>query len=263
MVNHLQLKASDNVYLVSDVSRLMMTALQHHEKFDPAQFISSFTDQLTDGNLLIPGFVNTLSNEMDIDMRTLKPETGGLSKEAFNQFKKGGPLRTNDPFHSFFVFGRDGKKITDATNENVDTFGKNSVFGYLHQNGGVLIMIDLPLYFGFTFAHYVEQQEQVSYRRNQPFHFQFTDTSGNTSKKTFNIYAKKRGYDPLLNSLEKLLEDAGALQRITFNTAVIFRIDLQKAYEVVSMDIINNGARNIIHFKFSLYLKQTIKKITG
>lgn len=262
-VNHLKLQASDNVYLVSDISRLMMNAVQHGEKFEPNELISSFTEFLSEGSLFIPGFVNTLSNNATVDMRNLKPETGGLSKEAFLQYKKGNCIRSNDPFHSFFIYGKNGEKISHSTIDNVDTFGENSVFGYLHRNNGILLMLDLKLYYGFTFAHYVEQQLKVSYRKTQPYHFNFTDTNGLTSQKTFNIYAKKRGYNPVLNSLENPLIEAGALEIIRFNDTNTYRIDLKKAFEVIKDDIKKNKARNLIDFKLSLYLKQLIKNITG
>ena len=100
MVNHLNLKETDNVYLVTDISRLMIAVIQNEGKFVAADLIHSFTHYLNKGNLFIPGFVNTLKNGNSIDMKSLKPETGGLSKESFVQFKKGNCVRTNDPFHS-------------------------------------------------------------------------------------------------------------------------------------------------------------------
>jgi len=37
---------------------------------------------------------------------------------------------------------------------------------------------------------------------------------------------------------------------------------LGKAYKVLEDDILNNKAQNLIDFSLSLYLKQTVKKIT-
>ena len=256
------MKDSDNVYLVSDISRLMMNAIQHEGSFKPLEFITSFTEILKNGNLFIPGFVNTLKDGDAIDMRTLKPETGGLSKEAFHQFKKGLCARTNDPFHSFFIYGKDAGKIVETTFNNRDTFGPQSAFGYLHQNKGILFMMDLELYYGFTFAHYVEQQARAGYRMNTSYSLKFTDIKGNTSVTNFNIYAKKRGYIPVLNSLLQPLIDHMALEIIHINDVSIYRIDLEKAYKVLEDDILNNKAQNLIDFSLSLYLKQTVKKIT-
>lgn len=261
-VNHLQLKDTDNVYLVSDISRVMLNAIQYEGGFKANEMITSFTQLLKKGNLFIPGFVNTLHNNDVVNMATLKPETGGLSKEAFSQFKKGLCVRTNDPFHSFFIYGKDARSILRTTFNNKDTFGKDSVFGYLQQVGGILLIVDLALYFGFTFAHYVEQQQNVSYRENQLFQFDFTDIDGHQSQTTFKIYAKKRGYIPVLNTLEDPLVRAGAMQRIVLNGIPILKIDLKEAFNVLSDDILKNKARNIIDFNLSLYLKQTIKKIT-
>jgi aminoglycoside 3-N-acetyltransferase len=258
----LQLKETDHVYLVSDISRLMLSAIKKEGGFRAGEFISSFRNELPNGNLFIPGFVNTLTNHASVDMKSLKPETGGLSKEAFSQFKKGDCVRTNDPFHSFFIYGKDGEQIVKKTMNNRDTFSHESVFGYLHQHQGVLIIIDLSLYFGFTFAHYVEQQMKVHYRAFQSYQFNFTDILGNNSSEIFKVYAKKRGYIPTLNGLEVPLIEMGALQKFNFNGIPLLKIDLAKAYDVLKLDILNNRARNIIDFNLPLYLKQSFKKIT-
>ncbi len=261
-MKHLDLKPTDHVYLVSDVSRLMLATIRKEGEFKPQAFISSFKDHLSAGNLLIPGFVNTLKPGTKVDMRTLKPETGGLSKQAFTLFKKNECTRTNDPFHSFFIFGEESNRITEATYSNTDTFGPHSVFDYLYKIGGTLLIIDLELYYGFTFAHYVEQQLNVGYRETKLYPFEFTDLKGLTEKKEFKIYAKKNGYIPVLNSLEKPLQDAGALVKMELNGVPIFKIDLKKAYRVIENDIKNNKARNLINFNFTLYLKQTVKQFT-
>src|SRR5688572_6010130 len=132
----------------------MLTSIQRDGEFKPEKLIQAFTHQLNDGNLFIPGFINTLNNGDTIDMRTQPPETGGLSKFAFSDFKKSACSRTNDPFHSFFVYGKSSGEIVQSTLNNTDTFGENSVFGYLHRKKGILIIFDLALYYGFTFAHY-------------------------------------------------------------------------------------------------------------
>lgn len=258
----MQLKDSDNVYLVSDISRLMLLAIKNEGRFSAGEFISSFIKELPHGNLFIPGFVNTLTNNASVDMKSLKPETGGLSKEAFAQFKKMYCVRTNDPFHSFFIYGKDAGQIVQKTMANRDTFSNQSVFSYLHKNQGTLIIVDLSLYYGFTFAHYVEQQMKVHYREFQSYQFNFTDIHGNNSSENFKVYAKKRGYVPVLNSVELPLSSAGALQKFNFNGVSLLKIDLARAYDVLSFDILNNQARNIIDFNLPLYLKQSFKKIT-
>lgn len=240
-----------------------MNAIKEEGSFKPSEFIASFTNVLKNGNLFIPGFVNTLKNGDSVNMQTLKPETGGLSKESFAEFKKGKCIRTNDPFHSFFIYGKNSHEILEKTFGNKDTFGAESSFGYLHKNNGVLFIMDLELYYGFTFAHYVEQQTKVDYRTNMHYTFHITDVRGNTTDSVFNIYAKKKGYIPVLNSLINPLKEEGALEIIEVNEVQIYRIDLQKAFTVLQNDILNNKARNLIDFSLSLYLKQTAKKITS
>lgn len=241
----------------------MMNAIQHENGFDAGKMIDSFVNFLSEGSLLIPGFVNTVKNHSKVDMRTLKPETGGLSKESFKRFTKGSCLRTNDPFHSFFVFGKKAESIIQKTKDNKETFGKDSVFGYLYQNEGTMIMIDLELYYGFTFAHFVEQSMEVNYRELVSYDFDFTDVLGKESKRTYKIFSKKKGYLPVLNGLEKPLVDGGAMKIYYVNGVKIFKIDLQKAFKVVEKDILENKSKNLIDFNLSLYLKQSVKQITS
>jgi len=262
-VETLDIHPNDEVYLVSDISRLMMNAVKHEKGFSATAFIDSFINHVPQGRLYIPGFVNTLQNNVEVDMRTLKPETGGLSKEAFSLFKKGKCKRTNDPFHSFFVFGKNAEEVLEYTNDSDETFGKKSVFGFLHQNNGVMILMDLQLYYGFTFAHYVEQQLQVKYRKLVPNHFRLITAEGIETKKTIQVFSKKKGYLPVLNGLEEPLIKEGAMKIYQYNGVKIFKINLQKAFEVIENDILVNKAQNLIDFNLSLYLKQTIKKITA
>ena len=93
--------------------------------------------------------------------------------------------------------------------------------------------MDLQLYFGFTFAHYVEQQLKDPYRKTQAYQFNFTDIEGEQSEKICNIYAKKKGYNPVLNSLEIPLKEASALEVISFNGTTTYKIGLKKAFEVI------------------------------
>lgn len=241
----------------------MMNAIQHEKKFSAAELIESFMRHLPEGRLFIPGFVNTLQNKAKVDMRKLKPETGGLSKEAFSLYKYGKCSRTNDPFHSFFVFGKNANEIVRSTDESNETFGKKSVFGYLHQNNGIMLLMDLQLYYGFTFAHYVEQQLNVNYRELVSYEFDLINTEGVEMKKMIQVFSKKKGYLPVLNGLEEPLVNKGAMEIFHYNGVKIFKIDLQKAFKVIEEDVLVNKAANLINFNLSLYLKQTIKQFTS
>lgn len=239
----------------------MLKAIKKEKKFDPTLFISSFQDILTDGNLFIPGFVNTIKNNEVVDIRTLKPETGGLSKQAYMDFQEQKCVRSNDPLHSFFIYGKDASQIVAKTFDNKSTFGENSVFGYLHQNKGKLIIIDLDLYYGFTFAHYAEQCLKVPYRFFDSLNITYTNLNGDTSFEKFTVYAKRKGFIPNLNGLELPLLESEAMRKLTLNGLNFYIIQLDKAFDVIEEDVKRNKSQNIISFNFGLYLKQTLKQI--
>lgn len=254
IAGQLGLSGSETLWVASDLSRLLLLALKNGEKLHPEKFLRSIEAALPEGTLLVPGFINRYTNGRAIDFNTLKPETGGLSNAAFKLFKQGDYQRTSDPFHSFFVKGKRTVEFLQSSSGN--TFGDPSAFALLAGPGNFFLGIDISLQHSFTFAHYVEQQLHVSYRRMKKYIFLI-----NGEKKEWNIYEKKSGYDLNMEGLKDLFRKEKCIREFEFNGIPVYLIDLHQASGVISNDIRNNHAQNLIKFAPILWVKQTVKNI--
>jgi aminoglycoside 3-N-acetyltransferase len=252
----LGLKGDETLWIASDLSRLMLAAIRHENKFLPEAFLQAFEDVLPNGTLLIPGFKNTYRDNEAISFRELKPDTGGLSATAFKLYRKGEWQRTHDPLHSFFVKGKNAAAFLNRDERN--TFGAGSAFGLMPELKGKFLAIDTRLQHSFTFAHYIEEKLRVPYRAFHTYRFYI---DGAATPETWKVYAKKKGYDIRLDGLLPLLEQQGAAVSHTLNGVPFVLVDMNKAAFIIEKDIRENRARNLITFDWVLYLKQWIKSI--
>jgi aminoglycoside 3-N-acetyltransferase len=254
-----ELKPGDMVYLAADITRLVHTARKHNERFDPVEFLNSFTSVIgSEGTLLIPAFNHTLRKNEAFDKTNTQPITGILAQYAL---RSPGFQRTYNALHSFAVWGKHRQAICALRNES--SFSEDSPFAYMHQHNAIMITIDLDLQSSLTFAHYTEEQENVKYRSWKRIPVQYTDEAGNTERKSFRLFAKKAGYINNVNPLEELFMSAGILQMKTINNIPCTRLELGKAHEIMLEDIRNNKAKNIVYFNTKQWAKSMVKTAMG
>lgn len=239
------------------MSKLMLQSIKNEGSFSAEKFIQSFLDYLDGGTLIIPGFLSKINTEVPFIMSEQKPTTGGLSLQAYKWFKKGIGERTQDPLHSFFVFGNKTTEIIDYTKKSCSSFGKNSIFEHFYENKGKIVMIDLDFYHGFTFAHFVEEKLNVQYRSHETYSI----LNAEKEKINYQIFSKKKGYTPVLNPLEDIFIHNESMVVHSINSSNVKIIDVNSSYQFIEHDIIHNNAKNIINFDFVLYLKQTVKSL--
>jgi aminoglycoside 3-N-acetyltransferase len=258
IASQLPVHQMDILLIASDVSGLTYSAVKHKEKFDPNLFIDSFKDKLDGGTLLFPAFVNNFKSGDIFDRKTILPSMGVLSKSAFLRVDF---VRSGDPLHSFFATGVHAADIEKI--KSVSTFGKDSVFAFLHAHRAKMLLIDVDFQHSFTFVHYVEEKKQVRYRKYQKIKYSTKGKEGGDTDETLLFYRKKKGIVNTLNNLEKMLEDRGALKRFAINGSSISCIDLALAYEIISDEITMNQGKNIFQFHVSEYLRSVLKYLLG
>lgn len=258
IVDQFELKEDDILLISSDITKLTYTSIRNKEKFDPNLFVDSFKDKLTKGTILIPAFIEHFKSGDIFDRSTSIPEMGALSKVVF---VKGGYKRSSDPLHSFFVVGKKADEVEAI--HSVSTFGSDSVFAFLHQNKAKMLIIDVDLQHSFTFAHYVEESQSVSYRKFSKLKYKSLDKKGGIHEEKLFIYSKKRGVVNTLNNLESLFIGKGAMQVQKINNSTFLLVDLAKAYDLISDDIKRNKGRNLYRFDKVEYIKRTVKAVLG
>lgn len=255
-VNQISLKDSSYLLVISsDFSGMALMAASMKCKADPLSLIKFMEARWPGITILIPAFKNHYQPGEWFDPQNTIPETGSLARKAY---KDPSFLRTLDPLHSFLVKGPLSESCMQAIDES--TFGKNSVFGWLHQHKAFQLFIDVDLQHSFTFAHYVEEQLQVPYRKYKNLMIPVKCPDERMIEKKVKFYAKKPGYMIQLNGLENLLIKGGVMIRGEMDGISWMLIDLSKSYDIIADEVQKNQARNLIIFDINQFLRDVAKK---
>lgn len=254
-INQIPIKSSAHPLVISsDFSGMAFVAASLKCKAEPLLFIKSIKAKWPGITILIPAFKNCYQSGEWFDPQNTLPDTGSLARWAF---RNSDFQRTLDPLHSFLVSG----PLSDSCMQMIDesTFGKHSVFGWLHQHNAFQLFIDVNLQHSFTFAHYVEEQLKVPYRKYK--NLRIPVNYGETIiEKKVKFYAKKSGYKLGLNSLQNSLANGGALRQGELDNISWMLIDLSKSYDIIVDEIQNHQARNLIIFDMNQFLRDVAKK---
>lgn len=253
----LDIQRNSTVVLMADITRLAWRTRRAGERFSGTEFLDGFVHAVgPGGTVLVPTFNFDLKNGDMFDVRRTRSLSGALAQQALEHAAF---QRTGHPLHSFAVAGQGAAEL--LANVPLSSFDRASPFGFMHRAQAVLYGIDLPLDDLLTFAHYVEEQETVPYRRAVELWIRYTDRQGSTQRQRFVRYAKKAGHTNRFAPLEKALLNAGALTYVDVTGSRVARIDLAKAYAVIADDIKSNDARGIHEFSRELWLRDVLKSM--
>lgn len=256
---HFPIDRNEVIYVSSDLRKLIYQAKKHKEIFDLTSFLDGLKQKISEnGTIIIPTFNYQIKSGDTFDVRKTMPITGTLSVEAMQDqsFK-----RTGNPMHSVAVWGKYQKEYLKLSNKS--SFGTDSVFQLMYEQGAKLLAIDVDLQQSLTFAHYAEEAANVSYRYSKTYWVNYLDETGHLSKKEFSIFSKKPGYINQVNPLWNDFKQAGAVQELTINQVSCFVLDLRKAYDIMMADLKENHARKMTYFSWENYFKGIIKKMIG
>ena len=256
IAKELSLKESDILLIASDVTRLAWHEMSLGKRFDAKAFIQSFKEQLPSGALLFHAFNDNLVSGDTFHYKKSKPNTGSLSVAAW---KDPSFVRTQDPFHSFMVWGAPSAHLKHI--DDPSTFGSNSVFALLHQNKVKMLIIDLPLIKSFTFVHYCEEQIKVKYRKHVKHRIRYINENEEESVKERFFYARKSGYRNFLDDLEKMLIENGIIQTFFFNNSQCMLVDLDRAYNFIVKNLSPHTNLVLCKFSYKDWLKDVLRTI--
>lgn len=249
-------EASRPLVISSDFSRLALKAAMMKAKADPITLIRVIENEFPGITLLIPAFKDHYQPGETFDPVNTQPDTGVLARKALKSKEF---LRTSDPLHSFLVKGPMAQACLQAKDDS--TFGSNSVFGWLYHHQAWQLFIDVDLQHSFTFAHFVEEQFKVSYRKYKHLIIPVKRADGNIVHTQLKFYAKKPGYNLQLNGLQPKLAQGGALLQGVQDGVSWMLIDLRKAYDIIADDIQHHQARNLIIFDLWQYFRDVLKML--
>ena len=159
---------------------------------------------------------------------------GSLAKIALsdNEF-----VRTKNPIYSFMVYGK--KKSNIAKLEHSSCFSFDSPFGYIINNNGKYLLIDIDFRV-HAYVHLAEQEVGIEHRFYKNFSGKYRDKKGKESKINIEMYCRKLGsnietfIDP---KFKNHLKRNKALTELTKNGITFTLIDANIAHKLMVKDL--------------------------
>jgi len=246
IVSQFNLKKGDDIWISSELIKLVLSLKCKKIKFDGNELIDAFQKVVgPKGTILIPVFSFEFSNKKHFDILKTKGITGALGNLALqrNDFK-----RTKHPMHSFAVWGNDQDYLTSLDNKN--SFGVDSPFGYCVGNHVKQVILGTDYVHAMTFIHYAEVTCNVPYRFTKNFTGEYVTESGDIKISTYEYAARKLDIEPeeVFNKMGKILEIEGASKKIDIDGLECYLIDLAQSYPIICKDILENKCTNIYDF---------------
>lgn len=175
----------------------------------PEQVMHSFLDAVgPEGTVLFPLFNFDFCKGVAFNMRTTPSHMGAMTEAArLHQ----DAVRTGHPIYSFAVIGAKASEFAGICNKS--GYGSASPFAQLIAMNGKIAVLDLPGQNSMTIYHHVEEMLEVDYRFHKTFTADYTDASGQTDARDFEIFVRDidRGVLTHVNPMDEQLWERGLL----------------------------------------------------
>lgn len=241
-------KKGDIVYVVSDILELTKKARENGERFNISFFVKSLQEKIgEEGTLLFPTFNWEFCKGKAFDYKRTPGKTGALGNKVLHieGFK-----RSKHPIYSFAVWGKNQEVLCEMDPPN--SFGKGTVFEFLHENDAKALVIGLPSMVGLTYIHQIEKIVGVPYRYEKEFSGQYIDFSGKSTEKTYTMYVRDLDMNPLhINGFEPLakwIEQEKKSKRYEINNVEFHTLKLRDIAPMIEEDILKNDSRKMYHY---------------
>lgn len=247
LVSQFNLKKGDMIWLSSDITRTaLLVRSVTGVRFDAVKLIDEFKEAVGEtGTILLPTFNYDFSNNGFYDYTKSKGITGALGNIAL---EKCGFVRTTHPLHSFAVWGKDKDLLVGMNNSH--SFGKDSPFGYCHENNVTQVMLGTD-WRSFTFVHYAETICNVPYRFPKTFTGIYVDGNGNEQERHYDYAARDLnvGTTECFDRIWEILRSKNIATDLTFKDVIkSHMVRLGDSLPVICDDILHNKCRNIYDF---------------
>ncbi len=252
LASQLNLKENDILFIASDVMQLARDAKSAGERFDASAFIESFQEVLKYGTILIPAYTDHLKNGDSFDHAKAKPTTGALSNKVS---RRKDFIRTKDPLHSVYVWGSHQDELSNL--DGPSSLGKGSIFEWLYENDARMICIDVAFQNSLTFVHYVEEINQVKYRR--PYHWNIERVfKDHSDKKAILFYSRQPWVLTDLELLQKSSLEAEVDLIYRLNQSEIHAFKLREMHDHIQGMLVRGEKLyrvSLLHFAKSIARK--------
>ena len=253
-IRSLGITEGDRVYIASDVTGFLFRGARlcgARTATEQDYLLQGLLDRLKvlagkKGTLLIPMYSWTFCKGIAFDVRTTPSEVGSLGNYALSHdpaFR-----RTWHPIYSFLVAGADRELLLKMKNE--DSWGKDSPFGYLHQNKGKMLLFDVKPSQCNTFEHYVEQCIGVPYRYHKEFIGDYRDENGTESRRACRMFVRDLSVISAASETNDIFYLENQVMKETECRGIGLGIlDLSASFPLIAKDLLTNNGRNIYRFE--------------
>ncbi len=241
--DQLNLDSTDILFIASDIKKIALDCRSNGILFNPNDLIDSFQKSLSKGTIVVPAYSDYLKNGDTFKQETTKPSTGALSNRVM---RRKDFVRSKDPLHSVFAWGKFSKTISTIGSES--SLGEGSVFEFLFKNNAKMICIDVDFQNSLTFVHYVEEKLQVNYRKAYQWSFNLQLKGEKERIKKITFYTKKPW---VLTDLHQFQRDAiqnGVVKELKLGKSTIYHFQLNEIHQFIEQYIKSKNKLHRISF---------------
>tara|TARA_B100001540_G_C15765843_1_gene623924 strand:+ start:362 stop:1135 length:774 start_codon:yes stop_codon:yes gene_type:complete len=230
------IKKGDKISVGSSILKIL--SLNKYNNFKPNIILEALKRVISsDGILMIDAFCWDFCKIKKFDYYKTTNQIGSLAKIALKDKKF---IRSKNPIYSFMVYGKNKNIITKL--KHASCFELNSPFGYIINNKGKYVLIDLD-FRAHAYVHVAEQIVGMKHRFFKNFSGKYVDKKGKTSKVKFEMYCRRLEdnvetfIDP---KFKNCLKKNNAIKEVNNNGIKFISIDAHKAHKLMVNDIKND-----------------------
>lgn len=246
----LGINIGDVIFMASDVTKTLQFWCKESNVDSHCEVMNALIDACKevvgkDGTVMFPAYTWRFCKGKTFNRNKSLSQVGALNNwiiKRRSDFK-----RTWHPLYSFMVYGKYAKDLLEM--RNYSSFGMDSPFAFMHKKNAKMIILDVDLNNCYTFAHYVEQCVKIPYRYHKNFTAGYIDLDDNITTEKCSMYVRDLDIISESNMNKETYKNAGILHDIIWEDNMqIMVMDMQKSYDFISNDIMNNMGKNIVKF---------------
>mgnify|MGYP001082635638 CR=1 FL=1 len=237
----ININPGDKILVSSSILKLLIQSRKENKKFDGNIIIDSLISTIGEnGTLMFPAYNWDFCKGKDFDYNKTPSSAGSLSNLAL---KRKDFQRTKNPIYSFAVTGKNKDYICNLNHESC--FGLDSPFGYLIENHGKNLFIDIDYKEGFTFDHVAEETVGVDYRYFKHFSGFYTDKLNRQTRVNYKMYVRNLSLNISMTAIDKKFDEIliknNAYTKKIENGISFILIDINRAYKAAIHDLESKG----------------------
>ena len=184
ILTKLNIRKGDTVLVNSNILRIIMMTKGKTNALDLIEILKKKVTKK--GTLIFPTYSWDFCKFKKFDYLKTKSVCGSLSNFSLKDKEF---IRSKNPIFSFSIYGKNKNKIANMS--HTDCFSINSPFGYLIENNGKNLFIDIDHKDANTFVHVVEQFYKVNYRYSKNFSGTYINKNKKKKKIQIKMYVRK------------------------------------------------------------------------